>query len=472
MSTTELAGPRPRSRAAPGATFAVLMVSAATFSLLQSLVIPVLPTIQAELGTTQTGVTWVVTAYLLSTAVCTPIAGRLGDATGKKRVMLASLLLLVAGCCLAAVAESLAVMLVARVIQGAGGGVLPLAFGIIRDELPAEKVPGAVGTISALVAVGSGTGLVLAGPIVTFLGYPWLFWVLAIAFGAAALATLAVVSESPSTTAERLDWTAATLFALWLAGLLLIISQGQAWGWAAPQQIALIVATPVVIALWARVELRSASPLIDLRMMRRPAVLAANTTALLLGVGMMAAFAFIPQFLQTPTDRGYGFGASTIESGLMLLPMAVGMFVLALFAGPLTNRFGAKALAVAGCLLTAAGYLTVALAHTAPLQIYVATALVGVGLGLSFSAVTNLVIAAVPRSQTGVASGVNANLRTVGSCLGAALMAAIVTGADPGNALPTEAGYTTGFVVISVIVVVAAVVACASPRTTTDARSR
>src|SRR5258708_25922878 len=169
-----------RARTHYRVTFAVLAAAVAAYALLQSLVIPVLPTIQAGLHTSQNSVTWVLTAYLLSASIFTPIVGRLGDMRGKERLLVAALIALTVGSVLAAVAGSVAVMIVARVIQGIGGGVLPLSFGIIRDEFPQEKVAGAVGVIAALAAAGAGLGLVLAGAIVKALDYHWLVLVAAV----------------------------------------------------------------------------------------------------------------------------------------------------------------------------------------------------------------------------------------------------------------------------------------------------
>ena len=187
-------------------TFAVLAIGIGAFALLQSLVIPVLSTVQAELHTSQSAVTWVLTAYLLSASVMTPILGRVGDMFGKKWVFVGTLVALAVGSVLAAVAPNLAVMIVARVIQGVAGGMLPLGFGIIRDEFPAEKVAGAVGVIAALTAVGAGLGIVLAGPIVEALDYHWLFWLPLILTVAAAISAILFVPESPQRTPGRISW--------------------------------------------------------------------------------------------------------------------------------------------------------------------------------------------------------------------------------------------------------------------------
>src|ERR1700754_4775210 len=301
------------------ATFAVLATAVAAYALLQSLVIPVLPTIQAGLHTSQSTVTWVLTAYLLSASIFTPIMGRLGDMYGKERLFVLAVAALALGSLISALAGSISIMVVGRVIQGVGGGVLPLAFGIIRDEFPREKVVGAVGVIAALTAAGAGVGIVLAGPIVDALSYHWLFWIPMIVLAAAGVATHLVVPESLVRTAGKLSWPAIFLLSGWLVALILPISEAADWGWTSTKVIGLVVVALVLAAAWVRVESRSENPLIDMGMMRIPAVWKTNLVALFLGVGMYAVFAFLPEFLQTdPGKAGYGFGLSITSSGLLL----------------------------------------------------------------------------------------------------------------------------------------------------------
>ena len=301
-------------------TFAVLAVGVGAFALLQSLVIPVLTTVQHELHTTQAAVTWVLTAYLLSASIMTPILGRIGDMTGKKRVFVATLIALAVGSLLAAIAPSIGVMIVARVIQGVGGGMVPVAFGIIRDEFPPGKVTGAVGVLASLTAVGAGLGIVLAGPIVNALDYHWLFWLPMILTVIAAVCAVLFVPESPVRTPGRISWLPAVLLSGWLVALLVALSEAPGWGWGSGRVIGLLAVAVVLAALWVAAELRAATPLIDMKMMRRTAVWTNNLVALLIGLGMYATFAFLPEFVQTPSAAGYGFGASITQSGLMLLP--------------------------------------------------------------------------------------------------------------------------------------------------------
>jgi EmrB/QacA subfamily drug resistance transporter len=445
-------------------TFVVLCAGVSSFSLLQSMVNPVLPTIEAALGTDQATVTWVLTAYLLSASVFTPIIGRIGDKVGKERMLVVALSALAAGSLLAAVAPSVGVLIAARAIQGIGGGVLPLTFGIIRDEFPRDKVAGAVGTSAALLAVGGGFGLVLAGPIVNALSYHWLFWLPMIMTTVAALAAFFFVPESPERTPGRINVLSALLMSTWLVTLLLAVSQGHSWGWFSPVNVSLYVATALVLPIWIWAEAHSDSPLVDMKMMRIPTVWTVNLVALLFGMGMYSMFAFLPQFLQTPNDvTGYGFGATVTESGLLLLPQTVATFLAGLFSGRLAARFGSKPLLVAGAGLTSFATLGLVLVHEQIWQLLVETTLLGLAFGLAFAALSNLIVDAVPASQTGVASGMNANIRTVGGALGSAVIASVVTANAGADGLPLESGYTNGFTVLVVTSGLAALVAVLVP---------
>jgi predicted MFS family arabinose efflux permease len=272
----------------------------------------------------------------------------------------------------------------------------------------------------------------------------------------AAAGAVLFVPESPVRSPGRISWLPAVLLSGWLVALLVPLSEASSWGWGSAAVIGLFAAAVVLAAAWAWVELRAATPLIDMKMMRRPAVWTNNLVALLIGVGMYATFAFLPEFVQTPSAAGYGFGASITHSGLMLLPSSVTMFAVGLFAGGLTRRLGGKALVVAGCLVGCASMAVLAFAHAHEWEIYLSTAIMGIGFGLAFSAMSALVVAAVPAEQTGVASGMNANIRTIGGSIGSAVMASIVTARLEPSGLPKEAGYTTGFAVMAGGLVLAA----------------
>jgi EmrB/QacA subfamily drug resistance transporter len=456
----------PRIRhTSPRSTLAVLASVVAAFSMLQSLVTPALPLIQRDLHTTPGLVTWVFTALLLSVSVSTPLLGRVGDMVGKERTLLIALVALAVGCLLAAIAPNIGVLIVARVVQGLGGAVFPLSFGIIRDEFPTERVPSVVGLVSAVIAAGGGLGIVLAGPIVEALGWRWLFWIPLVVVTIAAVLVRRYVPESPNRVPGRIDWLAALLLSGWLIALLLPVSTGRSWGWGSARTVGLFVAAVVLLAGWITVELRSKNPLIDMRMMRLPAVWTTNLVALLFGAAMFAVYAFVPQFVQIPKAAGFGFGSSVTQAGLLMLPMLVTMAVAGSLSGPLAPRFGAKAQVVSGSALSLVAALLFAQFHHSPWQLAISTAIFGIGLGLAYASMTSLIVQNVPREQTGAATGMNANIRTIGGSIGTAVASSIITGHLQPSGLPAESGFTDTFYLLAAFSAAAVVLALAIPAT-------
>jgi len=204
-------------------------------------------------------------------------------------------------------------------------------------------------------------------------------------------------------------------------------------------------------------------PLIDMHMMRLPGVWTTNLVALLVGVGMYASFGFTPQFIQTPSASGYGFGSSVTESGLLMLPSAVATFLTGLVAASIARRIGPKAVVVFGSALAAGGMFMVAFFHDTKTEIAVSNGITGLGIGLAFACLAGLIVGAVPPEQTGVASGMNANIRTIGGSVGTAVMASIVTAHFLPSGFPKEIGYTAGFAVLGGALLLAAVAGLAIP---------
>ncbi|HEX4428308.1 MAG TPA: MFS transporter [Frankiaceae bacterium] len=445
-------------------TFAVLALGVLAYAIMQTLVTPVLPTLQKDLHTTQSTVTWLLTANLLSASIFTPIFGRIGDKVGKKKMFVWALVALAVGSVVGALATSIGVMIVARVIQGVGGGVLPLSFGIIRDEFPAERVSTAVGLVAALIAAGGGLAIVLGGPIIDALNYHFLFWIPTILGVLAAVVAFLVVPESPVRLKGPISFLGGALLTGWLVALLIAVSEGSTWGWVDGKTLGLIALAIVIAVVWYVAESRSKAPLIDMQMMRLPAVWTTNLVAFLFGAGMYAAFAFIPGFVETPRHTaGYGFSASVTQSGLYLLPLTVFMFIFGALSARLSDRFGAKQILVVGAAISAAGYAMLAFAHDERWEVYFASAIIGVALGLGFAAMSNLIVMAVPSHQTGVATGMNANIRTIGGSIGAAVTATIVTAGVAANGLPPESGYRNGYAVLAGIAVLSTLAVLAIP---------
>ena len=437
----------------PNLILGVLLLAGLAYAVLSSAVIPALPTIQRELHTTDTGVTWLLTGFLLSASVGTSIIGRLGDMYGKERLLLWTLLVLAAGTLLAAVANSLGVLIVARVIQGVAGGIFPLAFSIARDEFPPDRVAGSIGMISAILGIGGGCGLVLGGVIVEHLSWHWLFWMPLGVTLLAAVCTWRYIPESPVRTPGHVNWLAAALMSVGMCCVLLAIAQTTVWGWGDTRTLALFAIGFAVCAVWIWVELHSREPLIDMAMMRVRGVWTTNLAAFLLGAGLYASFIIYPQFAQLPRSTGFGFGASVVVSSLYLLPCALGMGLLGTMAGRVAHRFGSRNALLAGSVITAVAFGWLAVAHGHPYDMLISSSVLGIGIGLAFAALGNLIVQAVPPSQTGVATGMNTVMRTLGGALGGQLSATFIVN-HTAHGLPTVTGFVQTFVMATAFLVV------------------
>jgi EmrB/QacA subfamily drug resistance transporter len=429
-----------------GITLGVLALAALAYALLQTMVAPALPEIQHELGATPTTVTWVLTVYLLSASVATPILGRLGDIFGKERTLVAVLILFALGSLIAALSNSLALLVAGRAVQGAAGAVFPLAFGIIRDEFPRERVATGIGLISATFGIGGGAGLVLSGLIVDHLSYRWIFWFGLVVVVIATIATHFFVPESPVKSPARIDYGGAALMSGGLISLLLAVSEGNNWGWGSPGILGLFAAAAVLLVVWVRFELRAAEPLVDIHLLRLRGVWTTNLTGFLIGFGMFGSFILIPQFVQTPEAAGYGFGVGVTGAGLFLAPSALVMLVAGPLAGMLAGRVGSKVPLLIGTASATVSFAFLALAHSEEWHIVVAVLLLGFGIGMSFASMANLIVEAVPQRQTGEATGMNTIMRTVGGAFGAQIAAAIVSAhIEPGGRYAAESGYVEAF---------------------------
>ena len=450
----------PRSRGT--AIILYLSLGGLSFAVLQSLVAPALGTIGKDLGVSTSDASWVLTAYLLSASVLTPILGRLGDMVGKRKILIVVLSLLLAGTLLAALAPNLGVLVVARVLQGAAGAVMPLSIGIVRDELPKERVSVTIGLLSAIFGIGAGVGIVAAGPIVESLSWHWLFWLPAILVAIALLGAIFGMPESPVRTPGRLDLLGTGILSTGLVALLLAISEGQNWGWGDAKTVGLLILGAAALVAFVLVELRVAEPLIDVRLFRHRGVWTAHIVALAFGFAMFGTFILVPTLLQLPTVLGYGFGKSVSQAGLYLLPTVVAMVISGVIAGALIRKIGPKIPMILGGVAVAFAFLIPALGHSAEWQILVSGVLTGIGIGMALAATSNAIVESVPAAQTGEAISANTVIRTVGSSIGTAVIAALLSSNVTAQGAPTDTAFTIGFWAsagVGVLAIIAALIA-------------
>ncbi|MBB3042695.1 MFS transporter [Nocardioides sp. LMS-CY] len=454
-----------QGRRAAALTVVVLCFSGMSVALMQTLVIPIQPDLPGLLHTTPANASWVVTATLLGGAVAMPIAGRLADLFGKQRVLVGSSVLLFAGSLICALSSSLAPVLAGRTLQGLAMGFIPVGISLMREVVPPAMATTAVAAMSATLGVGGAIGLPLSAWIAESGDWHGLFWVatgLALVVG---LGTWLLVPHVHDAHEGSFDVGGAIGLAVGLVATLVGVSKGNDWGWTSGRTVGCIAAGVVVLLVWGWYELRRRDPLCDLRVTARRPVLLTNIAAIVIGFGMMAQAIVFPQLLQLPESTGYGLEQSILAAGLWMAPGGLMMLALAPVSSWIMRTFGAKYALALGAFVLGGGYLLSFFLMDAPWEILVASVVCSAGVGIGYAAMPTLVMDAVPMNEAASAVGINALMRSVGTTIAAAVMAAVLTGLTiSGTGLPSEDAFKVCFLVATAAAVLGGVLALTIPR--------
>ncbi|KUN94851.1 MFS transporter [Streptomyces caeruleatus] len=455
--------PSPRTNA----VVAVLAFAGIVVSLMQTLVIPIVPELPRLLDAPASDTAWAVTATLLAAAVATPVMGRLGDMYGKRRMLLVSIVLLAAGSVVCALSDSLVPMIVGRVLQGLASGVIPLGISIMRDELPAERLGSATALMSASLGIGGALGLPAAALIADYFNWHVLFWTSAGMGVAALVCVLLFVPESKVRTGGRFDLVGGVGLAVGLVCLLLAISKGADWGWGSGTTLGLFAAAVVVLLAWGWWELRSEQPLVDLRTTARRQVLVTNLASIAVGFAMFAMSLVIPQILQLPAQTGYGLGKSMLVAGLCMAPSGLVMMATAPVSAAISRAKGPKVTLMAGVLIVAVGYGLNIVLMSEVWHFVLVACVIGAGVGFGYGSMPALIMSAVPASETAAANSLNTLMRSLGtssaSAVAGVILAQMTTNLG-GYALPSENGFKVVLAVGAGAALLAFVVASFIPR--------
>ncbi|MEU3183049.1 MFS transporter [Streptomyces sp. NPDC006923] len=452
QTTTEQhagARPDPRERGT-GGVVPVLAFAGITVAVMQTLLVPVIKDLPTLLHTEPANATWVMTATLLAGAVSTPIMGRLGDLFGKRRMLLASLAVMVIGSLICGFTDDLVIMIVGRSLQGFAMGAIPLGIGIMRDELPRERLGSAMALMSSSIGVGGGLALPAAALVAQNADWHALF------FGAAGLGALSMlltvlfVPESSVRAPGRFDWLGAIGLSAGLVALLLPITKGSDWGWTSSTTLGLFGLAVAILLLWGVMELRSSAPLVDLRTSARREVLLTNLTSIMVGVAFYAISLVLPQLLQLPASTGYGLGQSMVVAGLCVAPLGLTMMFTAPVYARISAKHGPKVSLMLGMLIIGIGYGAGLGLMSAAWQTIIISVVVGAGIGLAYSSLPALIIGAVDASETGAANGLNTLMRSIGTSVSSAVIGMVLAHTSVpsgGVAIPTMSGFRISFVI-------------------------
>ncbi|MFD0328111.1 MFS transporter [Streptacidiphilus monticola] len=366
------------------------------------------------------------------------------------------LAVMVLGSLLASTTTSLGLLLVGRVMQGSATAIFPLALSIVRDQVPHEKLHGAMALVSSTLAFGSGLSLVVTGLLTqgTTPDYHAVFWFSTGVSVLALLGVLFLVPEGGHRVGGRVDVLGSVTLAAFLVLLLLGISQGHTWGWSSGSVIGCFVGAVVMAAVWVLVELKVPSPLVDMRMFTHRQVAMTNLGGLFVGFASFTQFIGISYLVQMPERiAGYGFTASVLRASVeYLLPSSLIALVAAPVGGILVRRISARGTLALGGLVGAGGFAWLAFGHGQSASVICAGLLTGIAIAFGYAAMPALIAASVPLQQTGIANGINSISRSVGSAVASAVVTSLlasktIAGLPAGIHLPQESQFNLSFLI-------------------------
>ena len=442
-------------------TFAITSIALFMVALDNLVVTTALPVIKADLGASLADLQWMVNAYTLTFAVLLLTGAALGDRFGRKRIFLVGMAIFTGGSALAALSPTSDILILARAIQGVGGAfVTPLTLTILSAAVPPERRAVALGAWGGIAGLAIAIGPLVGGAIAEGLDWHWIFW-LNVPIGLVVMPLAALRLTESYGPEGRLDIPGLGLISAGLLAIVWGVINGNDLGWTSVQVVGSIGAGIALLAGFLAWEARAAQPMLPLGVFRNRAFSSANAVSFLMFFGMFGAVFLLSQFFQVV--QGY----SPFQAGLRTLPWTGMPIVVAPIAGVVAGRIGGRPILAAGMALQAVALAWLAVIVT-PTVAYEAMVvpfiLAGIGMGLFFAPIANVVLSAVRPDQEGKASGATNTIREVGGVFGVAVLAAIFSAnGDYASPAAYVAGLQPAIAVGAVIVGLGAIAALAIP---------
>ncbi len=451
--------PTKKSRTSLWITIAVLGSTILITMYGETMLLPAIRDIIREFNISYSTSSWILTAYLISGAVATPIAGKLSDIYGRKKMVLSILVIYIIGISIGGISTNLSVLLVARIIQGIGISIFPIAFGIIRDQLPMDKLAIGVGVFSSMFAAGSVVGLAVGGNVIQIFGWHATFLsIIPFAISLWIIIKILIPYDKRDGLAEPednklrtdinvvdsklnphdldrvdshsarqgLDIKGAIALAATIASFLLMLTYigNSSNGSAYPTQVIIILLALLSLGsllLFIIIERRAQAPLIELSLMRNGILLPANIIILIFGMTMFMVYQTIPIMVRSP--HPLGFGGDAVESAMVQLPFMLVFLIFAPASGFIVSKMGNLRPTIAGCIVMTIGFFMLSMFHSTELIIAINLALVAIGISAIQVGAFNITMEYTPRQYSGVSLGMSVVLVLIGSSIGPAIAA-------------------------------------------------
>jgi EmrB/QacA subfamily drug resistance transporter len=409
------------------ATRVLLTVTAVSLLInyVETMVIPGIPVIQAELSTTESIASWITSAFLIVGAAVAPLFGKLGDIYGKKKILLSVLLFYIAGVGLAGFATNIYLLIGARAIQGIGFAIVPLGLAIITDIFPKEKVATAQGIISGTFAIGAAAGLIIGAYVVQDLSWEWAFHTAFILSIILFIIVAVMLRKDQPGIKSKVDYTGATILMSGIVLVLLYLTEAPHLGWLSTENILFLIPGVVLTIGFFVFERKQTNPLIHLSLLRIRNVLVANLVGILSSLSMFLMFFAVIYYAQFPAP--YGLGLNIIDTGLTLAPATLVMLIVGPIIGRLVTRIGPKPILVTGASVSIVGLLLFIFNRSTTTALTIDVAIGLVGLVSLIIPIVNMISVSLPKENTAVGLGMNTMLRNLGGAIGPVLATTILS---------------------------------------------
>lgn len=448
-----------------GLVMTVLFLAELVSSLEASMLFTAIPTIAREYGDLAQ-VTWLITGYTLVHACAAVLGSRLGDMYGRRRALVWVLLLCACGSLVSALSTDLVWIIAGRMLQGVTGAIMPLCFGICRDVTAPARTPFWIGVLTGAWGGSAAVGYILGGVVTDFGHWKWLFWITSVLPLVVALMVVKVVPSDTSKAGGRLDIFGAVLLVPGISLVLFAISNASRIGWLTSVTLGQVAAGLAILLVWLVVELRSESPIVDVRQLANRSILVGNLSFAFLGLGGMQLAFVLMMLIQQPVATGVGFGVGAALAGILKLPSNMITFIASPVSGFLSGRHGPRIPLMMGGLIMMLAWFGMLLVNSQLWHIVIGSMIAAVGSALVLVAVPNLIMEVTPRSRTSEATGLSIVSRSVFAAIGAQVVGVLLaSGKNPGlGGHPTETAYMVTMAYMGFMSLAIFAIACVLPR--------